>query len=93
MASTDSGTDGTAAFSRSTGLPPTLGKATEVLKTRVPDEVKFAFARLAHELGMDESRLLRELILVRLYGREQVARMHAQHTALVAGTESYLGHE
>ena len=86
MADTDASTDGTTAFSRSTGLPSTLGKATEVLKTRVPDAVKWSFVELAHELGMDESSLLRDLVMVRLYGREGVARMQAAQLAKVTGS-------
>jgi len=86
MADTDVSTDGTAAFSRSaSGLPPSLGKATESLKTRVPDEIKWAFVKLAHELGTDESGLLRELVMLRLYGREGVLRMQADRVAMVAG--------
>lgn len=73
------------AASRSTGLPPSMGKATEVLKTRVPDEVKDDFLRLAHSLGMDESGLLRMLVLIRLYGVDMVSRMHAERLAIVAG--------
>jgi hypothetical protein len=83
-AATSQGTEGVA-FARSTGLPPSMGKATAELKCKVPDVVKDDFVRLAHSLGMSESELLREVVMLRLYGREAVARMQAHRLALVAG--------
>ena len=73
-------------FARSTGLPASMGKATADLKCKVPDCVKDEFTRLAHILGLSESELLRELVMLRLYGAEQVSRMHAERMRLVAGT-------
>ena len=77
------------AFSRSTGLPPAMGKATEEVKCRIPYSVKTDFEQLAHGLGLTSSELLRNCILIRLYGVDEVAKMHAQRLALAAG----LGHE
>ena len=77
---------GEAAFSRSTGLPPSFGKATEALKTRVPDKVKEDFVRLAHQMGTDESGLLREWILLGLYGKEGVKKLHTDRIEAVAST-------
>lgn len=84
-AATDSSTVGT--FARSTGLPAWMGKATADLKCKVPDVVKEDFLRLSRELGMNESELLREYVVLRLYGREQVERMQLQRLALVAGSD------
>ncbi len=72
-------------FSRSTGLPAHLGKATADLKCKVPDVVKDDFARLAHSLGLSESELLRSLVMVRLVGLEEASRMHAAQLRMAAG--------
>lgn len=74
-----------AAFARSMGLPAALGKGTSELKCKVPDVVKDDFARLAHSLGFTESELLREWVMVRLFGEEEVRRMQAQRLAMVSG--------
>lgn len=71
---------------RSTGLPPWMGKATAELKCKVPDALKDEFMRLAHSLGMDESRLLRELVMVRIYGLDEVLRMQQSALLMVAGS-------
>lgn len=76
-------------FSRSTGLPVTMGKSTEELKTKVPDAVKAAFTSLACSLGLTESELLRSMVMVRLYGVEGAQRMHLDHFRAAAG----IGHE
>lgn len=76
---------GTAAFARSTGLPAWFGKSTEDIKGKVPDVVKADWLRLCASLNMTESELLREVVMLRLYGREQVERMQCQRIALVAG--------
>jgi hypothetical protein len=62
-----------------------MGKATSDLKCKVPDVVKDDFVRLAHTLGLNESELLREWVMVRLYGEEEVRRMQEQRLRLVAG--------
>jgi hypothetical protein len=77
--------DAQACMSRSTGLPASLGKATSELKSKVPDSVKDDFVRLARSLGLNESELLRDMVLVRLYGADRVERMHAQRIRMVAG--------
>ena len=72
-------------FSRSTGLPARMGKATAELKTKVPDCVKDEFVTLAHALGLNESDLLRSLVIVRLYGVEGAERMHSNQLRAAAG--------
>ncbi len=76
---------GRANFSRSTGLPARMGKATAELKTKVPDCVKDEFVSLAHALGLNESDLLRSLVIVRLYGVEGAERMHSNQLRAAAG--------
>ena len=73
------------AFSRSTGLPSRMGKATAELKTKVPECVKDEFTSLAHALGLNESELLRSLVMVRLYGVEGAERMHSNQLRAAAG--------
>lgn len=93
MADTDDTAQSPAAFSRSTGLPAAWGKATEVIKIRVPDIVKDDFVRAAHSLGMDESSFGRLLLLERLYGRDKVLSMHAAQLDAVAGFTADVGPE
>ena len=72
-------------MSRSMGLPPELGKGTSELKCKLPDVVKDEFSRLARSLGLNDSELLRDMVMTRLYGSEKVARMHAARLVMVAG--------
>jgi hypothetical protein len=72
-------------FSRSTGLPAHMGKATQELKCKVPDCVKDEFSMLACSLGMNESELLRSMVMVRLYGVEGAERMHSNQLRAAAG--------
>lgn len=62
-----------------------MGKATSELKCKVPDCVKDDFVLLAHSLGMSESELLREWVMVRLFGLGEVQRMAETRLRLVAG--------
>ena len=77
-------------MSRSTGLPPSLGKSTFAPKTSVPDEIGEEFERLARSLDMNTSELLRLLVLVRVRGSEWVLRVHQERVSHAAGigTES-----
>ncbi len=72
-------------FSRSTGLPARMGKATAELKTKVPECVKDEFTALAHGLGLNESELLRSIVMVRLYGVAGAERMHSNQLRAAAG--------
>jgi hypothetical protein len=74
-----------AAFSRSTGLPSNMGKATAEIKGKVPECVKEEFTLLAYSLGMNESELLRSLVMVRLYGVEGAEMMHSKQLRAAAG--------
>lgn len=72
-------------FSRSTGLPSRMGKATEEIKGKFPECVKDEFVMLAHSLGLNESELLRSIVMVRLYGVEGAERMHSNQLRAAAG--------
>lgn len=72
-------------FSRSTGLPARMGKATAELKTKIPECVKDEFVVLAHSLGLTESELLRSMVMVRLYGVAGAERMHSNQLRAAAG--------
>ena len=72
-------------FSRSVGLPPSMGKATCTLKTLVPDCVNDEVVRLARESGLTVSDFLRDMVMVRVYGVEQVSSMQRRRLELAAG--------
>jgi hypothetical protein len=74
-----------AAFSRSIGLPPSMGKATCTVKTLVPDCVSEELTRLARESGMTVSDFLRDMVLVRVYGVDVVSSMQRRRLELAAG--------
>lgn len=81
---TASSTDGVA-YSRSVGLPLSMGKASSVLKTAVPDCVADEVTRLARESGLTVSDFLRDMVLVRVYGVDQVSSMQRRRLELAAG--------
>ncbi|MEZ7524034.1 ribbon-helix-helix protein, CopG family [Burkholderia vietnamiensis] len=62
-----------------------LGKLTADIKTRVDDDTRDELDRLACEAGMGLSEFLRELVMVRVYGRDHVVRLHRTRLAMVAG--------
>lgn len=72
-------------YSRSAGLLSGQGSADDELKTRVSGQAGDDFRRLARELGMTTSELLRVMVLTRLYGVEGVARMTQEQLARAAG--------
>lgn len=60
---------------------------TEEFKTLVPFEVKQGSARLAHDLGMDESELLREMIMVHVLGVDAVRKIYEERLARVVAMD------
>jgi hypothetical protein len=78
------------ALSRSSGLPPRLGKSTNRVSANVPDEVADAWTRLARSVDMSESKLLALTMMERLWGREAVLIMVQEqaHLALGIGPKS-----
>jgi hypothetical protein len=85
MTFTDSATDGTAAFSRPTGLPAHMGKKTSVLKGNVPDCVKEDVLKLGRECGMTESELICQWAMEKLYGLEAVISMDRERRERASG--------
>lgn len=85
MSLSDSDTGGTTTFSRSTGLPARLGKATETLKCMVPECVKDDWTRLARSLGLTESQLLLSVVMVRLDGLEKTLSMQQEQLRAAVG--------
>jgi hypothetical protein len=73
------------AFSRSVGLPLSMGKATCSVKTLVPDCVSDELTRMARESGVTVSDFLRDMILVRVYGVDVVSSMQRRRLELAAG--------
>lgn len=74
-------------FARTNGLPGWMGPSDDELKMKCPLSVGADFRRLANSLGMSASALLLELAMNRLYGREQLLRMHERRLELVAGID------
>jgi hypothetical protein len=66
-----------------------IGKLTSEIKVRVDDETRDELDRLASDAGMDLSQFLRELVLIRVYGRAHIARLQERRLAMVAG----IGHD
>ncbi len=66
-----------------------FGKCTEEVKARIPYEIKEGFQRIANEMGMTESELLREMVMVKVLGLDMVAKIYQERLARVAG----IGHE
>lgn len=71
------------------GVSNAIGKNTEEIKARVPYEIKEGFTRIAHEMGMTESELLREMLMVKVLGVDVVRSLNEKRLRLVAG----IGHE
>jgi Ribbon-helix-helix protein, copG family len=63
----------------------TLGKLTAEVKVRVDEDTKDELDRLAYEAGMGTSEFIRELMMIRVYGREHVARLYKTRMFMVAG--------
>ncbi|MFD1558322.1 CopG family transcriptional regulator [Paraburkholderia silviterrae] len=57
----------------------------EVPKIRIDDATKEELERLANEAGLGLSEMIREMLMVRVWGREHVVRLHRQRLAVVAG--------
>lgn len=62
-----------------------FGKCTEEVKTLVPYEIKEAVARLANEHGMTPSEFLREIVMIRVLGVDDVRRIYESRLNSIAG--------
>lgn len=61
------------------------GKRTEKIEGRVTPELKFAWQRHCHALGMTESDCIDRLVSVALFGEEHVNSFEAERTRKVIG--------
>jgi len=61
------------------------GKCTEEVKARIPYDIKEGFTRIAHDMGMNESELLREMVMVKVLGMDTVRRIYEERLQRVAG--------
>lgn len=85
MFETDDSAHDDIALSRSTGLPPRLGKATNRVSANVPDGMADDWMRLSRDVGMSESELLAWTMAERLYGRDAVLSMQQERMKLALG--------
>lgn len=60
----------------------------EIPKIRIDDSTKDELERLANEAGLGLSEMIREMLMVRVWGREHVVRLHRQRLAVVAGVDT-----
>jgi hypothetical protein len=67
------------------GSSNAVGKLTEDIRAKVDVETKEELERLAFDAGMNTSEFLREMVMIRVYGREHVARLHKARLDVVAG--------
>ena len=81
-----SGNDDFLLASRPASSSP-FGKCTEEVKARIPYEIKEGFARIANEIGMTESELLREMVMVKVLGVDVVRSMQEKRLQLIIGEE------
>lgn len=68
-----------------TGVSSPLGKLTADVRIKVDEETRDELDRLAVDAGMGLSEFIRELLMIRVHGRDRVARLHKARLALVAG--------
>ncbi|WP_045454300.1 hypothetical protein [Caballeronia cordobensis] len=68
-----------------TGFSSPLGKLTAEVRTKVDEDTRDELERIATDAGMGISEFVRELVLIRVYGRDHVARLHRARLSLVAG--------
>ena len=60
----------------------------EIPKIRIDDSTKDELERLANDAGLGLSEMIREMLMVRVWGREHVVRLHRQRLAVVAGVDT-----
>ncbi|WP_213308247.1 hypothetical protein [Paraburkholderia sacchari] len=63
----------------------TPGKLTAEIKVRVDENTRDELERLASDASMDLAQFLRELVMIRVYGRDHIARLHRTKLDMVAG--------
>lgn len=78
---TEENTSNDIKFSRS----PMPGKRISDVKARVTEETKIALQKRCAELGITESDYIDRLLLVSLFGAEEVLKMEREKTEKVIG--------
>lgn len=73
------------------GISNPFGKCTEEIDTKVPFEIKAGLDRIAHDLGMSRSELLREIVMVRVLGIDVVRNINEQRLLRINGVEGRIG--
>lgn len=69
------------------GVSARMGKLTEEVRAKLDIETREELRSVASELGLSESEFVRELIMVRLYGRRHVERVLRERMYVIAGLE------
>ena len=59
-------------------------KCTEEVKTRMAYAAKLELQRLAHEAGMSDSEYVRAVLMIHIYGKEEVINRHVTRLEVVA---------
>lgn len=73
-------------FSRSSGLPLSLGKCTERMSADMPDFLFEAATKRRLALNMGEAEYLRFCVMRDALGNEVVRRMHEQQLQVLLGS-------
>lgn len=68
-----------------------LGKCDSEVKARLPSAVKDDLMLEARRNGMTDSEFLRELIMIRLYGMDEVHSLYRARLEMVAGCVTTCG--
>lgn len=68
-----------------------FGKCNDEIKTRVSESTKFDFAKLAHEVQMSESELLRHVVHIYIYGDDEVLRLQQEQLNRIASRRAHKG--
>lgn len=55
------------------------------MKARLPYDIKEGFTRIAHDMGMNESELLREMVMIKVLGMDTVRKIYEERLQRVAG--------
>ena len=59
-------------------------KCTEEVKTRMPYAAKLELQRMAHEAGMTDSEYVRAVLMIHVYGKEEMINRHISSLEVVA---------
>lgn len=60
-------------------------KYSEEIKARVSYEIKLDVQKKAHECGMSEAEYLRTIVMIHLYGKDEVINRQLERLEMIAG--------